>query len=72
MHKNMSSLDRGFRAVIVAPAAVIVGAVVGPVSILAIVLYALAVVMLATGAAGSCPLYTLFHIDSRGRRPLQH
>jgi hypothetical protein len=72
MNRNMSTLDRALRAFLVAPAAVIVGALIGPVSVLAIVLYAIAAVMLVTAAAGSCPLYSLLHIDSRGRRPLPH
>jgi len=28
--------------------------------------------MLATSAVGFCPLYTLFHLDTRGRTPLPH
>ncbi len=72
MNKNVSTLDRALRAFAVAPAAVIAGAVVGPASVLAIVLYVLAGVMLATAAVGFCPLYALFHIDSRRRRPLPH
>ena len=39
---------------------VVVGLLVGPGGWLAIVLYGLAVVMWATAAAGSCPLYSLF------------
>ena len=72
MHQNMRTLDRGLRAFLVAPAAVAVGALVGPVSVLAIVLYVVAGVMLATSATGVCPLYALVHIDTRGRKPLPH
>ncbi|NMM35466.1 MAG: DUF2892 domain-containing protein [Phycicoccus sp.] len=36
------------------------GLLVGPAGWLAIVLYLLAAVMLATAAVGSCPLYMLF------------
>jgi uncharacterized membrane protein len=68
MNKNLSSLDRALRAFLVAPAAVVVGVLVGPAGVLAIVLYAIAVVMLATASVGFCPLYALLHIDSR-RRP---
>lgn len=59
MKKNMGSADRKFRALIAAPALIVVGLVVGPGGWLAVVLYALAAVMIATAAAGSCPLYTL-------------
>ena len=72
MHRNMSTLDRRLRAFLVAPAAIVVGVLVGPASILAIVLYVVAGVMLATSATGSCPLYTLAHIDTRGHKPLPH
>jgi hypothetical protein len=36
------------------------------------VLFALAALMLVTGAVGVCPLYALLHLDTRGRRPLPH
>jgi hypothetical protein len=46
--------------------------VVGAGSIAAIVLFVLAAIMLATSAAGFCPLYRLLGIDNRGRTPLTH
>jgi hypothetical protein len=69
MKTNLSNLDRALRALLVAPAALIVGVVVGPASLLAIVLYAIALVLLATAAIGFCPLYALLHIDSRRQQP---
>lgn len=60
MNVNLGSADRKLRAFVVAPVLVVVGVLVGPAGWLAIVLYALAAVMLATAAAGSCPLYSLF------------
>ncbi len=60
MKQNMGSADRKLRALLVGPALVVVGLLVGPGGWLAIVLYGLAVVMWATAAAGSCPLYSLF------------
>ncbi|MHB1474358.1 MAG: YgaP family membrane protein [Dermatophilaceae bacterium] len=57
---NMGSADRKLRAFVVAPVLVVAGVLFGPAGWLAIVLYILAGVMLATSAAGSCPLYTLF------------
>ena len=56
----MGSADRKLRAFLVAPVLVIAGVLVGPGGWLAIVLYALAAVMLATSAVGSCPLYMPF------------
>ena len=60
MIKNMGSVDRKIRAFVVAPVLVIVGLLVGPAGWLAVVLYALAGVMLATAAVGTCPLYMPF------------
>ena len=72
MSKNMSNLDRGLRAFLVAPLAIIVAFVVGAGSIFGIVLFAVAAIMLATSAIGYCPLYTLLHLNTRGRKPLPH
>ena len=60
MNKNMSSTDSKLRAFVVAPVLIVAGLLVGPAGWLAIVLYALAGVMLATSVVGTCPLYTLF------------
>ena len=72
MARNMRNLDRGLRAFVIAPAAVIAALVVGAGSVGGILLLALAGVMLATSAVGFCPLYTLLHINTGGRRPLAH
>jgi Protein of unknown function (DUF2892) len=61
---NMSSADCKLRAFVVAPVLAVAGALVGPAGWLAIVLYVLAAVKLATAAIGSCPLYTLFGLRS--------
>lgn len=60
MNKNMSSVDSKLRAFVVAPVLVVAGVLFGPAGWLAIVLYALAGVMLATSVVGTCPLYMLF------------
>jgi hypothetical protein len=72
MFRNMSTLDRALRSFLVAPAAIVIAFVVGAGSAGGIVLFALAAVMLATGAVGFCPLYRLLHLDSRGRTLLPH
>jgi Protein of unknown function (DUF2892) len=72
MSGNMSTLDRGLRAFVVAPVAIVLAFVVGAGSIGGSVLFALAAIMLATSAVGFCPLYRLFRIDTRGRTPLPH
>lgn len=60
MNRNMSSTDSKLRAFVVAPVLVVAGIVFGPAGWLAIVLYTLAGVMLATSLVGTCPLYALF------------
>lgn len=62
MTKNMGSTDRKLRAFVAAPVLVVAGVLVGPAGVLAIVLYALAGVMLATAAVGFCPLYVPFGV----------
>jgi len=42
MSKNMNILDRRVRAFLIAPAAVVIGILIGPGSVAAIVLYAVA------------------------------
>jgi hypothetical protein len=56
---NLGSADRKLRAFVVAPVLFVAGLLVGPAGWLAIVLYALAGVMLATSAVSFCPLYAL-------------
>jgi hypothetical protein len=70
MSKNMNLLDRRRRALLVAPVALVIGVLIGPGSVGSIVLYAVAVVMLATSAVGYCPLYSVLRLGTRGRRPV--
>ena len=74
--KNMGSFDRALRAFIVAPAAIVAAFALSATSIGGIVLFAVAGIALATGAAGRCPNYVPFGIDTRGhghvRAPLPH
>jgi len=72
MRKNMTILDRRLRAMLIAPLAVLIGVLIGLASVASIVLYALAAVMLATSAAGYCPLYSLFGMGHHHRQPQAH
>jgi phosphotransferase system glucose/maltose/N-acetylglucosamine-specific IIC component len=72
MRKNMNTLDRRVRTLLVAPALIVAGLLIGPGSVVSIVLYAVAAVMLGTSIVGYCPLYSLLHLDGRGRRPFAH
>jgi len=53
--RNISTLDRGLRSFVIAPAAIVIAFVVGAGSVAGIVLFVLAAVMLATSAVGFCP-----------------
>jgi hypothetical protein len=57
---NLGSADRKLRAFVVAPVLIVAGILAGPGGWLAIVLYVLAGVMLATAAVSFCPLYAVF------------
>ena len=74
--KNMGDLDRALRAFVVAPAAIVTAFALGATSIGGIVLFVVAGIALITGAAGRCPNYVFFGIDTRGhghlRAPLPH
>ena len=72
MSKNMTILDRRLRALLMAPLAVLIAVLIGPGSVTSIVLYALAAVMLATAAAGYCPLYSVFRMGGKHGQPQAH
>ena len=68
----MTILDRRLRALLIAPLAVLIAVLIAPGSVGSIVLYAIAAVMLATSAAGYCPLYSLFGTRGQHREPQAH
>lgn len=68
MTRNMGTADRLLRALVVAPAAVVAGLLLGPLGVVSVILYAVAAVMLLTSAIGFCPLYPLVGV-STCRRP---
>jgi len=72
MSRNMSTLDRVIRGFGVAPLAILVAVLLGAGSIGGIVLFVIAGIMIVTAAVGVCPLYSLLHLDTRGRRQLPH
>ena len=49
-----------------------VALVLGAGSVAGIVLLVVAGIMAVTASVGFCPLYTLLHLNTRGRRPLPH
>jgi hypothetical protein len=64
MRQNMGTADRFVRALLVAPALLVIGFVVGFGTVAGVIAAVLAVVMLATAAVGFCPLYLPFHVHT--------
>jgi hypothetical protein len=63
MSTNESPIDRVIR-VVIAVAAVVVAFVVGATSVLGIILFVVAAIMLVTAATGFCPLYRVFGVNT--------
>ena len=64
MNRNMGTLDRGVRGFLVAPAAIIAALILGASTVLGIVLFVVAGIMLATSSTGYCPNYTWLGIST--------
>ena len=64
MSTNVSGLDRVIR-VVIAIAAVAIAFAVGASSVLGIILFVVAAIMLVTAAVGFCPLYRLFGLSTK-------
>ena len=67
MIRNMGTLDRGARAFLVAPAAIVAALILGAGTVAGIVLFVAAGIMLATAATGYCPTYSLLGISTDPR-----
>lgn len=67
MIRNMGARDRGFRAFVVAPAAIVVALILGVGTVAGIVLLVFAGIMLVTSATGFCPNYSLIGITTHPR-----
>lgn len=66
MKRNVGTVDRLVRALIVAPVLIVVGFVLGVGSLFGILAFVVAGVMLATAALGFCPGYVPFGLSTRG------
>ncbi|HET6950635.1 MAG TPA: DUF2892 domain-containing protein [Acidimicrobiales bacterium] len=66
MKRNMGTVDRLVRAFVAAPVLIVVGFALGAGSLLGIVAFVVAGVMLATAALGFCPGYIPFGLSTRG------
>jgi hypothetical protein len=64
MTKNMGLWDRGLRAFVMAPAAIVVAFLLGAGTIGGIILFVFAGVMLTTAVTAFCPTYTILGIST--------
>jgi hypothetical protein len=64
MTRNMGMFDRGLRAFVVAPAAIVVAFIVGAGTLGGIALFVVAAVMLVTSATAFCPAYIVVGIST--------
>jgi Inner membrane protein YgaP-like, transmembrane domain len=67
MIRNMGTLDRGVRAFVIAPAAIVAAFLVGAGTVGGIVLFVVAGIMLASATTAFCPTYTLIGISTHPR-----
>lgn len=65
MTRNMGTFDRGLRAFVVAPVAIVVAVLLGAGTVLGVILFVVAGVMLTTAVTAFCPTYTLVGISTR-------
>ena len=64
MIRNMGTVDRALRAFLVAPAAIVVALLLGAGTVVGVILFVVAGVMLASAAIGFCPTYVLLGIST--------
>ncbi len=64
MTRNMGVFDRGLRAFIVVPVAIVAAFILGATTVGGIILFAVAGIMLVTAATGYCPTYTLVGVST--------
>lgn len=67
MTPNMGTLDRGLRAFVVAPAAIVGAVIVGVGTLGGVILLVVAGIMLVTALTGFCPTYTVIGISTDPR-----
>ena len=67
MTRNMGTLDRGLRAFVVAPSAIVVELFLGAGTLGSVILFVVAGIMLATAVTAFCPTYTAVGISTNPR-----
>ena len=64
MIRNMGTLDRALRVLVIAPAAIVVALLLGAGTVGGIVLFVVAGIMLASSTTAFCPTYVLLGIST--------
>ncbi len=64
MTRNMGVFDRGLRAFVVAPVAIVVAFLVGAGTVFGVILFVVAGIMLTTAVTAFCPTYTVLGIST--------
>jgi hypothetical protein len=64
MAHNTGAVDRSLRAFAVAPAAIVVALLIGAGTVVGIILFVVAGVMIVTAATAFCPTYTVLGIST--------
>ena len=67
MIRNMGTLDRGIRAFVVAPVAIVAALILGAGTVGGIALFVVAGIMLASATTAFCPTYILIGISTYPR-----
>jgi len=67
MTPNMGTLDRGLRAFVVAPVAIVGALLIGAGTVGGVILFVVAGIMLATAVTAFCPTYTIVGISTHPR-----
>ena len=67
MTRNMGTFDRGLRASVVAPIAIVVALLLGAGTVGGVIFFVVAGIMLGTAATAFCPTYTVVGISTYPR-----
>lgn len=67
MTRNMGTFDRGLRAFVVAPVAIVVALILGASTVGGVILFVVAGIMLVTAITAFCPTYTVVGISTDPR-----
>jgi Inner membrane protein YgaP-like, transmembrane domain len=62
--RNMGTFDRGLRAFVIAPA-IVAAFLIGAGTVLGVILFVVAGIMLTTAVTAFCPTYTVLGISTR-------